>query len=417
MTTIEGVATSITAFLGRAVDGPINEATPITSYADFQRIFGGLKYEFPLSYAVRDFFMNGGAQAVIVRLQGRELTLSTSDYLGSRSNREGIFALEKTSIFNLLCIPDDSRLDVRSSANIYEVYRTALPYCRERRAMLIVDAPLEWTTPQGVAGLVDGPRSKLESDIGLAGEDAPNAILIYPRIRQADPDRNGQIDSFVPCGIMAGIIARTDELRGVWKAPAGIGASLVGIHSLSVLLNDVQTGILNKVGINCLRNFPALGNVVWGARTLDGDDQNASPWKFFPVRRTALYIEESVDRGTQWAVFEPNDEQLWEKLRLDVGAFMDNLFRQGAFQGQAPRDAYFVKCDQATTTPPDVSGGIVNILVGFAPLRAWRIRSVETLAEGWPSRSLVIAVPINNFCIPLRSIHHRRITSLFVRLC
>ena len=369
MTTIEGVATSITAFLGRAVDGPINEATAITSYADFQRIFGGLKYEFPLSYAVRDFFMNGGAQAVIVRLQGRELTLSTSDYLGSRSNREGIFALEKTSIFNLLCIPDDSRLDVRSSANIYEVYRTALPYCRERRAMLIVDAPLEWTTPQGVAGLVDDPRSKLESDIGLAGEDAPNAILFYPRIRQADPDRNGQIDSFVPCGIMAGIIARTDELRGVWKAPAGIGASLVGIHSLSVLLNDVQTGMLNKVGINCLRNFPALGNVVWGARTLDGDDQNASRWKFFPVRRTALYIEESVDRGTQWAVFEPNDEQLWARLRLDVGAFMNNLFRQGAFQGQTPRDAYFVKCDQATTTQPDVSRGIVNILVGFAPLR------------------------------------------------
>ncbi|HVO70896.1 MAG TPA: phage tail sheath C-terminal domain-containing protein, partial [Aggregatilineaceae bacterium] len=122
-------------------------------------------------------------------------------------------------------------------------------------------------------------------------------------------------------------------------------------------------------GINCFRSFPASGRVVWGSRTLQGADQLASEWKYIPVRRVANYIELSLLRGTQWVVFEPNDEPLWAQIRLNVGAFMHDLFRQGAFQGTSPREAYFVKCDKETTTQSDINKGIVNIVVGFAPLK------------------------------------------------
>jgi phage tail sheath protein FI len=127
--------------------------------------------------------------------------------------------------------------------------------------------------------------------------------------------------------------------------------------------------VLNPLGVNCLRSFPVNGRVVWGSRTLAGADQLASEWKYVPVRRTALFIEESLYRGTQWVVFEPNDEPLWAQIRMNVGAFMQNLFRQGAFQGSTPREAYFVKCDSETTTQNDIDNGIVNIIVGFAPLK------------------------------------------------
>jgi uncharacterized protein len=126
---------------------------------------------------------------------------------------------------------------------------------------------------------------------------------------------------------------------------------------------------LNPLGLNCLRSFPVAGNLVWGARTLVGADLLASEWKYLPVRRLALFLEESLYRGTQWVVFEPNDEPLWAQIRLNLGAFMQNLFRQGAFQGRSPREAYFVKCDRETTTQNDINLGIVNIVVGFAPLK------------------------------------------------
>ena len=144
---------------------------------------------------------------------------------------------------------------------------------------------------------------------------------------------------------------------------------MVGVPELSVNLNDAENGELNPLGINCLRSMPASGRIIWGARTLQGDDRLASEWKYIPVRRTALFLEESLFRGTQWVVFEPNDEPLWAQIRLNIGAFMQSLFRQGAFQGKTPREAYFVKCDKETTTQNDIDHGIVNILVGFAPLK------------------------------------------------
>jgi phage tail sheath protein FI len=164
-------------------------------------------------------------------------------------------------------------------------------------------------------------------------------------------------------------MARTDTNRGIWKAPAGVDAALSGVQGLAVSLTNEENGQLNPIGVNCLRTFPIIGTVAWGARTMRGADLLGDEYKYIPVRRTALYIEESLYRGLQWVVFEPNDEPLWAQIRLNAGAFMHNLFRQGAFQGSSPRDAYFVKCDKETTTQNDINLGIVNVVVGFAPLK------------------------------------------------
>jgi phage tail sheath protein FI len=164
-------------------------------------------------------------------------------------------------------------------------------------------------------------------------------------------------------------MARTDATRGVWKAPAGVDAGVMGASGLAHPMSEGESEQLNPLGINCLRTFPQVGSVVWGARTLRGANALADEYKYVPVRRLALFIEESLVRGTQWVVFEPNDERLWSQIRTSLGAFMQDLFRQGAFQGRTPREAYFVVCDAETTTQYDIDRGIVNIVVGFAPLK------------------------------------------------
>lgn len=477
--TIVGVATSITAFIGRALRGEVNEPVRIQSFADFERRFGGLWVESTMSYAVQQYFLNGGTDAIIVRVHrnaakatlslpagAATLTLEASsegewgnnlravvdhqtkdkdapspdpnlfnltieeidpltkqvrvsesfrnlsrdsnaprfittileqesalvrvqgaipaarpDATSTDSNndgddglelqdaqisdtslqakREGLWALEKADLFNLLCIPPLTReIDV----GIDTTLSAALQYCKERRAMLIVDPPSNWDDPDDVENAITNPIL-----FSLARDR--NAAVYFPRLKMPDPLKENRLEEFVPCGVIAGICARTDAQRGVWKAPAGIEASLVGARELSYKLTDGENGRLNPLGVNCLRSFPVIGNVVWGARTLEGADRLASEWKYLPVRRLALFIEESLYRGTQWVVFEPNDEPLWAQIRLNVGAFMQNLFRQGAFQGKTPQEAYLVKCDKETTTQNDINLGIVNILVGFAPLK------------------------------------------------
>ncbi len=168
-----------------------------------------------------------------------------------------------------------------------------------------------------------------------------------------------------PSGFVAGLYSKTDAQRGVWKAPAGTAVSLGGSVGLTVNFSDVQQGNLNPININVIRQFAASGIVIWGARTISSDPE----WKYIPVRRMAIFLRVSIYRGIQWAVFEPNDESLWSQLRLNIGSFMMNLFRQGAFQGSSPSQAFFVKCDSETTTQIDIDNGVVNILVGFAPLK------------------------------------------------
>lgn len=538
--TITGVATSITAFVGRARRGPVSEAVTVNSFGDFETIFGGLWDGSSLGFAVRDFFLNGGGQAIVVRLyhadpgnpggnpvvptpretaaltvgdlkfvaaaqgtwgvglrvdvdqdkvtdevakslgptltkadvfnltvrdtatgkserfvnltvkdsprrvdkvlaSGSELirydgtpdpakapkvgsdaigvaekawndakkaltdkqnanpaadvtaekkavtdtkkalddlltasltavsdglSLSVLDFLpaNGEADKKGLFALEKADLFNILCIPpyhapvDPLDVDVN-------LVSAAAAYCEKRRAMLIVDPPKDWKDKKTA-------RDKFnDANSDNVGTRSRNAAIYFPRLLQPNPLHDNQVEEFAPCGAVAGVFARTDGQRGVWKAPAGLDATLVGVPALSVPMTDDENGELNPLGINCLRAFQAAGRVVWGARTLRGSDQLSDEYKYVPVRRTALYIEESLYRGLKWVVFEPNDEPLWAQIRLNVGAFMHNLFRQGAFQGTSPRDAYFVKCDKETTTQNDINLGIVNIVVGFAPLK------------------------------------------------
>ena len=536
--TITGVATSITAFIGRALRGPTDKAVIVNSFGDFEARFGSLWNDAALGFAVRDFFVNGGAQAVIVRLyhadganipdsnppappaeirtiavgdfdflaaskgrwgnglrvvidldnvsdaaaamlgvtkaqlfnlsvrdvatgrserylnltavesprridrvlaaesslivsaaepDGSEaiaagkdslsvkegvysdakkaltdkrnadpaadvaaelaaiaaakvaldtalsnaakavsdgLALSVADFLpaNGETNKKGMYALEQTDLFNLLCIPP-----YRATGDAIDIdaglVASAASYCEKRRAMLLLDAPKPWTTKDKAR---DG-FNDLDND--AVGTRSRNAALFFPRLRQPNPLRDGQVETFAACGAVAGVFARTDANRGVWKAPAGFDATLVGVPQLSVPLTDPENGELNPLGINCLRSLPGTGRVVWGARTLRGADQLSDEYKYVPVRRTALFIEESLFRGLKWAVFEPNDEPLWAQIRLNVGAFMHNMFRQGAFQGSSPRAAYFVRCDKDTTTQNDINLGIVNVVVGFAPLK------------------------------------------------
>jgi phage tail sheath protein FI len=492
---ILGVSTSTTAFVGRAFKGPLNEPVRIQSFAEFERSFGALWEESTMSYAVLQYFLNGGTDAIIVRVHnpsgasvaddkativlpagsqaagpqnltleaaspgswGRDLRVSVNhdvnredpqhadlfnliieetrrlapgtepltvqsetftnvsrnqnhprfvtqvlaqesalvrvrgavpparpdrtvdtqennvpipatggsdgqaiqDAQVSRRDlletpKEGMFALLRTDeLFNLLCIPPFTR-----QGDVGPLTRPeALRLCKDRDAMFIVDPPVGWRSVQNV---ITGVDNLLTRD--------PNAALYFPRVRMVDPLRDNRLEEFAPCGVVAGVMARTDAQRGVFKAPAGQETPLFGVSELAVRLTDGDQGRLNSLGVNCLRTFPVMGHVVWGARTLRGADRLASEWKYVPVRRLALFIKRSLYEGTQWAVFEPNDADLWAALRLSGEGFMQNLFRQGAFQGASPREAYFVDVSERTTTPDDINNGIVNLLVRFRPV-------------------------------------------------
>ena len=295
--------------------------------------------------------------------------LSLENYLGMSppTPKTGINALDKIKIFNILCIPPDQRSPDLSSFNDTDnlVYSTAAEYCSEHYAMLIIDSPNSWWNEYQQGNI----QSISLSDLGSYSAEAGRSAAVYfPRIIAQDPTLNGRNVVFPPCGAIAGIWAATDLSRGVWKAPAGLTAAFNGIQQVQGEISDAENGILNPQGIDVLRNFNPGGSVVWGARTLRGADQLADEYKYIPVQRTLLFIEASLLQDTKWAVFEPNDETLWSGLRSQVLSFMAELFRQGAFAGTSPSQAYFVKCD-ASTNPPDLQAqGIVTVQVGFAPL-------------------------------------------------
>jgi phage tail sheath protein FI len=338
---IAGVATSIAAFIGPTRRGPLRRAVEVRSFSEFEQQFGELSAALETGYAVRQYFLNGGSQAWVVRV-AKNPNLPRI--------QAALHFLDDVDLFNLLVLPGLTRP---------AVVALATGYCQTRRAFLIVDAPVTAKTPEQME----------EAARALMVDSGSHAGIYYPWVRIEDPLNQSQPRLSPPSGTIAGMIARLDAMRGVWKAPAGTEANLQGVATLERKLTDAENGQLNSRAVNCLRSFPAHGLVAWGARTLAGDDQSASEFKYIPVRRTALFIEESVSRGIQWAVFEPNAEPLWAQLRLSVGAFLQRLFQQGAFQGITPKDAYFVKCDRETTTQADIAAGVVNILIGFAPLK------------------------------------------------
>jgi uncharacterized protein len=258
----------------------------------------------------------------------------------------GVNLLASVDLFNLLCVPGETNSTVLGELDTF---------CKNNQAFLIADPDPLITN---YTALTSGP--------GFIGN---NSAFYFPSLLAPDPLAGNVTRTYPPCGFVAGVYASTDVNRGVWKAPAGTETALVGVSGVTVPLADKQNGELNPVAVNCIRSFSAYGTVVWGARTTGGNDEAGSQWKYVPIRRLALFLETSLYRGTQWVVFEPNDAPLWGQIRLNVGAFMQTLFTQGAFQGSTPQQAYFVKCDSETTTPTDQDNGIVNILVGFAPLK------------------------------------------------
>lgn len=282
-----------------------------------------------------------------------------NDIIGSDLLKTGIYALRDVDLFNILCLPRAAEIGVTQPTQMDQIIAKALAFCQERRAFFIVDIPPTINEVQEVKDWLE---------VHDAFRDR-NTALYFPRLKIPDPLDEFRLRSVGASGTMAGLYARTDSARGVWKAPAGTEATMAGVVELDTKLTDPQNGTLNPLAINCARTFPVYGNLAWGARTLFGADVQADDYKYIPVRRLALFLEESLYRGTKWVVFEPNDEPLWAKVRLNVGAFMMSLFRQGAFQGTTPDKAFYVKCDAETTTQDDRNKGIVNIEVGFAPLK------------------------------------------------
>lgn len=338
--TIEGVSTSVTALIGAARKGSFDKAVLITSFSEFTGTFGALHRELELGYAVRQFFLNGGKSAHIVRVP-RDATLAKF--------KQALRVLHRVDDVNLLTLPGVTDPKVLTAAETF---------CRQRRAFLITDSP---PTAKSPAEMLQAQQS------GMLLKSSYAAVY-YPWLKIQDP-LTRKLRVTPPSGTIAGVFARTDETRGVWKAPAGTEATLKGVDSLEYELTEPEAATLNAKGINCLRTFAASGPVVWGARTLEGDNALGSEWKYVPLRRLELFIEESIDKGTKWAVFEPNAEPLWIRLRVCVENFLLGLWQQGALMGQTPRYAFFVNCDRTTTGQADINTGFVSMVIGFAPLK------------------------------------------------
>ncbi len=345
---ISAVETSVAAFVGGAASGPVDTPTTLTSFSDYEAHFGARDSAFPMSTAVFHFFDNGGTRAIVVRVaaSGGSPVVADADIAGSRSAGSGMWALRGSGFAILVLPPPGPGADISATTR-----REALRLCAEERAFHIVDPPESW----GSVAEVD------PVELGLV-DHQENAAVYWPRLLA--PDATGATVASAPGGAVAGVYARTDIQRGVWKAPAGVEAALAATGT-AVAVTDATQDLLNPIGVNALREFPGRGLLVWGSRTLD----TGSEWRYVPVRRTMLMIEESLYRGLQWVVFEPNDEPVWAQIRASVETFFNGLFRQGAFAGTTPDEAFFVRCDTSTTTPSDRQAGITNVVIGFAPLK------------------------------------------------
>lgn len=364
---IAGVSTSTAAFVGGAATDT-RAAVNVKSQADFERAFGCSWRDSELGAAVSQFFANGGSEAWVAGVhEGTALS-------------EGLQRLDAVDALNLLCLPGETELDA---------LRAALEYAERRRAFV----------------LIDPPGADLDRTIAFAGalarSGSPNGAVYFPPVQVDD----AAAEARPPSGAVAGMYARHDRTRGVWKAPEGSHAALPGVVAPVVELDDDAFSRLSAAGVNSIRLFPGSGIRVWGSRTLLGADTSTSDWKYIPVRRLALFVEESLYRGTQWTVFEPNGEPLWAKLRLQIAVFLDTLFRAGALQGRRPDEAYFVRCGRDTMSQNDLDNGLVRIAVGVAPTKPAEF--VEITIGQWTSKVCTESFDVAGVpCERLRVWHH-----------
>ncbi|ASJ74299.1 phage tail sheath family protein [Granulosicoccus antarcticus] len=344
---IASAPTTITAFVGLASQGPVNTACSIHSWQEFENQFGTLSMESTMSFAVRDFFANGGRHAVIVRINDK-------DNENPNPTIASLDSLNALPVINFLCIPPPSFYnDIED-----HVWRDAALYCEQRRALLIIDPPSSWTSGSQVVADMTAGRII----------NSPSALIYFPRLQQKNPLLDNQTQTFVPCGAVAGTIARMDEQTGVWNSPAGVSARIMGIDDLSASVSSSEYSQLNVLGVNCLRNLPRYGHVIWGARTLHSSN-SSKDWKYLAVRRTVLHVEQSLTLWLSQIEFESNSEALWSEIRKHTNIFLYHLYQHGAFQGQSVEDVYFVRCDETTISLADISARRINLMVGLALLK------------------------------------------------
>ena len=346
---IEAVGTAVAGFVGKAPDASVTpgEAVGIANYKAFTtRFMSGDQAENDLSLGVRGFFANGGGYCYVVNT-------------GDGTLADGLKALEAVDDVAIVAAPGLCGVTDWQAL----VDHCQLETLRDRVAIL--DPPAAADVKEldhltKVATLKADGTLKNPKEIGPPMSEY--AAFYYPRVTITDAA--GATRTACPSGHLAGAWARTDFSRGVHKAAANI--PLAGVVGLEHNLSKHEQGLLNPAGINCIRSFADRGILVWGARTRA---ESASEYRYLPVRRLVNQIKESIEEGTRWVVFEPNNESLWASIRRDVGAFLRGLWRQGALQGASEEDAFFVQCDAETNTPDDINAGRVVVRIGVAPVK------------------------------------------------
>jgi phage tail sheath protein FI len=348
---IEGADISTAAFVGIAELGETNVAVAVESAADFARRFGAPAPDTPMARAVEQFFANGGRRALVVRVPAVDGRAEAAAIIGDAAEGSGLAALARGDAPGLVLTPDAASLPESESA---AVAAAALRLCEQVRAFHVFDAPRE-ASPSVASVIAWAARSDaLRSSYGA---------VYYPWLVADDPAA-----PVPPSAAVAGLIARTDAEAGVWKAPAGADRALLAVSGLAPPPRDAEIATLQTAGVNALRSRDGIGIFPWGARTFLAPD-DTSPFKYVPVRRTALFLERSLAEGLRWAAFEPMDEDLWGRVRLAASSFLDQMFRTGAFRGTTPPEAYFVRCGRDTMTEDDIASGRLVVVVGIAALK------------------------------------------------
>ena len=281
--------------------------------------------------------------------------LSTDDYVGDVADRSGFGGLETVDEITMLCVPDLMSAYQQGAIDLEAVQ--AVQIAMIAHCELMGDRMAILDPPPGL-----NAQQVKEWRVDKAGYDSAFAAMYYPWIKTANPG-TGAIGFMPPSGHMAGIWGRNDDTSGVHKAPAN--EVIRGVISLELQITKNEHDLLNPVGINVLRSFAARGNRVWGARTLSSDPA----WRYLNVRRLFNYLEESILLGTNWVVFEPNDEALWARVRRTITAFLVNEWRKGALFGNTPDEAFYVKCDSETNPSEGIDAGQLVCEIGVAPVK------------------------------------------------
>jgi uncharacterized protein len=363
---IEAVGTSTAAFVGVApkADARVNEAVAISNWSQFlsQFVAEG-NTSTALSHAVFGFFQNGGARCYVVNV-GKDKPIA--------GNGTGLDALERVDEVAIVAAPG------YTDAASYEAVLSHCENLKDRVGILdgpetvsdikllteVATAPTPRTRRPRDGGETETTPASAPAPTGVKARESNYATYYWPWITVRDPLLPNELVNVPPSGHMAGVWARTDATRGVHKAPAN--EPIRGALNVTYRLTRDEQGLLNQAGVNAIRLFAREGIRVWGARTLAG---GASEWRYLSVRRLFNMIEESIEEGTRWIVFEPNDYTLWKSIRRDIRAFLTRIWRDGALMGRTPAEAFFVKCDEETNPPEVVDAGMVVTVVGIAPVK------------------------------------------------